>query len=181
MRKDGFTLVELLAVIMILAVIALIAIFSVNAILGRARVDNDVNLVRQVLNAGRSFHEEYLGDSRMRQRPEVMNSFTTITPEVATTLTNNFFNNCEVLPNLTTANYHEENDNFRRSLHRMNFNDVHEVRRIDTNLLISHGLLRQSLFDGTNLDFNSCDSMPVVVIVSRTGTSQYTYTIARAN
>ena len=185
MNKNGFTLVELLAVILIVAIIAVIAIFSINGILARARVDNDVNLVRQVLNAGRSFHEELQADRTMQNRPDLDTIFRPMNATTANTLTNGFFNRCDLNP-LTTANYHEGTDNFNRSLHRMTFNANHTIRAIDVETLINYGFLRRALLDQDNLssyaiDFNSCEPTRVMVLISRSGLAQYNYTIALSN
>ena len=184
MKRSGFTLVELLAVILIMGIILIIAVYGINAIISRARIDNDVNLIRQVLKAGESFHSEVMSDRRMQIDYE---NFKPIN-EVASTAnnqTNNFFNICN-LPNLPSLDFHEGTNNFRRSLQRMNFNsnNISAVWSIDTSTLIEYGFLRSYLFEDNNqnnLDFSSCDPIPVVVLVSIDNNGQYTYTIAKDN
>lgn len=65
--KKGFTMVELIAIIIILAVISLIAFPTINNMIKKAQITNDKQLVRTIIDEANILYNDYVFKDKQNQ------------------------------------------------------------------------------------------------------------------
>ena len=162
--KRGFTLVELLAVIIVLAIIILIGVYSINRVIHNARVDTDIKLVRNIIRATESYHHEHRSYNE---------------PELEFRAGGNFVGANSRIEGFRTTS--------RLPLAKNNINCVNITAdmawaEITIDRLIERGYLFEDILAGERIiSFSSFPSTAINVIIIRNttaGIGQYDYCIA---